>query len=416
MRSVVCGSVVLVSLLFSQGQYIMKQAIILNEGPFGGPVTVGAYDPVSKSYQVFDSVGARFASHVIIDSGYIYVAADSLIIKYNSTTKQKVLSRVVKGVRKLAIWKNELLVTRAEINPLPTYFQVYDKNTFNLIYELSLSERAEGVGVLGDTAYVAINGWGAVGKLARIDLNAQSLIDEIDLGPDGLNPGPVFVSKAQRKVYTVNALNYQNASVSIYDANTGQVSSILLNRPSACVGSVYYLNNIYYQINGYKDIEVFSTTGLVTWDTLFINKSIYGIDIDSINARIWVSETDYQTYGKVIMYSFYGQKIDSFDVGVSPGNFAFEVVEVSGVAEPLNNDKNIFINYDASGDVLSVLWTSEENGDGLLRLTTIDGRELFNKSIRSGVVYNIPLGTLPRSIYTVSIYGDSEVSVKKFVK
>ena len=118
------------SLLFSSvfANPTLRQVVVLNEGPFGGPVTVGSYDPNTHQYNNFATVPAAFASAVIIDGNSIYVAADSLLLQYDLISKQLLHQVTVKGVRELCVWNNQLLVTRADIASLPSYFQVYNKN------------------------------------------------------------------------------------------------------------------------------------------------------------------------------------------------------------------------------------------------------------------------------------------------
>ncbi|MEK6615851.1 MAG: hypothetical protein AABZ32_07045, partial [Bacteroidota bacterium] len=258
----------------SFAQYNLQQVIVLNEGSWGGPVTVGSYNPSTKAYQNFDTLQARFATDVIIDGGFIYVAADTLLVKYDLNTKQKLVVQTGKGIRELAVWKNQLLVTRAEVNPLPSYFQVYDKNTLNFMYELpTVSERCAEVKVVNDTAYIAVNGWGSVGKLAVIDLNAQNENREIDLGPDGVNPENVEVERGNGKIYTVNSLNFADGSVTKYDVPSSSFVNTRLNRTASCSASALYLGNIYFQTSNENKVEVFSTNSLSIWDTLLLNKS-----------------------------------------------------------------------------------------------------------------------------------------------
>ena len=69
--------------VFSQAQNYLHQAIILNEGYFDyqtnqivEPVTIGKYDPISQMYSVVDTLdGMRFASDLIIEGNFYYVAA-----------------------------------------------------------------------------------------------------------------------------------------------------------------------------------------------------------------------------------------------------------------------------------------------------------------------------------------------------
>lgn len=403
----------------AQGQYTLKQVIILNEGKFGGPATIASYDPSTKTYSVFDTIYARFASDVIIDSGYIYAAVDTFLIKYDLNTKQKILSKVVHGVRKLAIWKNQLLVTRAEISPLPTYFQVYDKNTFSLIYELSLTERAEGVKVMNDTAYVAINGWGTVGKLGIIDLNLQGAWVEIDLGPDGLNPEPVFVSKINGKVYTQNNLNWTDASVAIYNPSNGSVTTKKFMRNSGCIASEYYLNNIYFQISGENKIGVFNLNSLSIWDSLEIGKQIYAMGIDSINGRIYVSETDYTTYGKIFIYDFYGNKVDSFNAGITPGYFAFDVRKITGVDDIHSPYGYLFVEYFPQYQKIIIYIPSEiPQNTSSLTVNVIDvmGRKIIDAKTPPNNFLNFDVSKFSNGLYTVILGDGNSLRKASFVK
>ncbi len=397
-------------------QYTLKQVIVLNEGPWGGPVTVGSYNPISKSYQNFDTLNARFATDVVIDSGFIYVAADTLLVKYDLNTKQKLAVQTVKGIREMAIWKNQILLTRAEVSPLPSYFQAYDKNNLNLIYNLStVSERCAEVKVMNDTAYVAVNGWGSVGKLAVIDLNGQTEKREIDLGVNGLNPEAVYVSKVNGKILTQNNLDWSDGSVTKYDVSTNSFVNTRLNRSSGCSSSGYYLNNLYFQASNENKIGVFSATANSVWDSLLINKSIYSIGIDSVNARIYVGTTDYVSSGKVFSYDFFGALVDSFAVDISPSTFAFDVQNTTGISEN-NFDSHLLIYPNPVTDNLNIGFIDAENEKATLTLTDVLGREIFQKQISTNIPTAISLNEISKGIYFLKVKTENKSASKKIVK
>ena len=320
-------------------QSYLHQVIVLNEGPFGGPTSVGAYDPAGKNYQTFDQIDAAFASDVLVKDGFIYVAADSLLIKYDANTLQRLATQQVTGIRELAAWNSHILVSRADIAPLPSYFQAYHTQDLTLAYEITaISERSSQIEVVGDKAYMIVNGWGTVGKIAIIDLMGEQLEQEVDLGPEGLNPEALY--RQQGNLYTVNAMDWTASSVSKYNISGSTVQNQSFYHQSACAGSAMYLNNLYFQpytdttgaaMN--KSLGVINGGSLNLWDTLDVGRSIYGMGIDSMNATIYLGTTDYATYGTVYQYDFYGQALDSFDVEVSPGTFAFDVREVTGIQE-----------------------------------------------------------------------------------
>jgi len=411
-------SVLLITGNLSFAQYTVKQVIVLNQGPYGGPVTVGSYDPATKVYQNFDSLPQlRFASDVKIDNGFIYVAADSMLIKYDLNTKQKLFTQTIQGIREIAVWKNQLLVTRGQTNSLPSYFQVYGKDSLNFIYELTtVSNATEGIKVLNDTAYLAINAfWGTVGKLAVIDLNAGVENREIDLGANGLNPYNVEVERTNGTIYTVNNLNYTNSSVTKYDAVSTTFTNILLNRSNGCSGSTYYGNNIYFQTSGEAKIMEFSTTSLTVWDSLLINKSFLGIAVDSVNSRIYIGNTDYTSYGKVYIYTLYGAIIDSFAVNVSPGNFAFDVRTAAGIQEN-NSSAKLFVYPNPAEDQLYIAFTDAVNQTISLIITDITGREIHRQQIVANVPTTVSIADLSQGVYLIKVETAKGIMIEKIIK
>ena len=129
--------VVFVLCLIYQGvmaQNVVNQVLLLNEGRFDyatgeieTPVTIGSYDPVTSIYSVVDTIeGARFASDIIIDGDYFYVAADTQLLKYDLNTYELLASQSVTGVRNILIVNDNLFVSRGEYGiSFNSYFQIY---------------------------------------------------------------------------------------------------------------------------------------------------------------------------------------------------------------------------------------------------------------------------------------------------
>ncbi len=388
-------------------QQLVRQVIVLNEGPWNGPATIGSYDPQSGIYQNFDTIPARFASDVIIDSGFIYVAADTLLLKYNLLTKQLVAQQTAIGVRELCIWGNQLLVTRAEVANLPSYFLAYDKSNLSFIYELTtLSGRASEVKMLNDTAYVAVNDWGPMGKLAVIDLTNQVLQREVDLGPNGLNPENVEVTNG--KVYTVNSMDWTNASVTTYDAVSTNFNNTLLNRPSGCAASVLHLNTVYFQTAGQNRLVEYSITTSSVFDSLAINQGIYGLGADPVNSLLYAGVTDFSTYGKVYLFDLLGALVDSFDVNVSPGTFAYDIVDITSVSFLTTEDFTLFPNP-ASHDI-----SISTSHAGEYEIVDVTGRVLHAGSFESSFLLDV--SDLNSGLYSLRLITTTGLATIRFMK
>ena len=142
--------VILLSVLLSQvsfAQNYVHQVLVLNEGYFDYttnqsviPPTIGSYDPVTQIYTTVDTIsGARFASDMIINGDYIYVAADNMLYKYDKNDMSLTHSQTVSGIRNLAVWNDKIIVTRGDYDNVTfipilfnSYLQVF--NTSDLKY------------------------------------------------------------------------------------------------------------------------------------------------------------------------------------------------------------------------------------------------------------------------------------------
>lgn len=420
LTAVLCVFALFAAFCSAAAQETLKQVIILNEGKFGGPVIIGSYNPATRIYSNFDTINVKFASDVIVDNKSIYVAADTLLIRYDIETKQRISERTVKGIRELTIWHDQLLVTRGDfVATLPSYFQAYDKNTLNMIYELpNLSTHAAEVKVLNDIAYVAVNGFGTVGKLAMIDLKNQQLQREVDLGADGLNPESVKIEPANGMIYTVNALDYTDASVSTYNSlnATAAPVSTRFHRPASCSGSLYFLNNIYFQTSGQDYIGVYNTTSKTIWDSLMIGKPLYGVGVDRVNGRIYLSQTDFTTYGKVFIYDFFGKAVDSFAVDVSPGTFAFDVRSAGGVEENSDGAGNLLTYPNPVVNEVQIGLLDPRSTTATAMLTDVFGKEILRQEILANTPQTISLETLPTGVYFLTATTGYGSTTRKIVK
>ena len=396
----------------------LSHVIILNEGHYDYvnsiqtvPVTIGSYNPVTHIYTPFDTIqNARFATNVLVDGNYIYAAADSFLIQYDKTTLQRVNMQIVRGIRKMAVWNNQLLLSRGEyLMTFNSYVQIYDKNSLAFIYELNTSSgpqfASENIVVKNDIAYIGINNGfdfgNETGLVGKINLLNQSYIGEIDLGPNGKNPENMML--LGNKIYTVNNRDYTTGSVSELDVINSTTNTVALGTSSGCGASTLGSGYVYYQVSMDTKLTRFSTTTLSNYDTININRNIYGMAFDAINSVIYSGTTDFTTSGWMFRSDAQGTLIDSFQVGVAPGNIAFDINSGLGINSLQNESINIlqiisnpvsqtlqFINksaseipaiyiHDISGKLISVI-KNVSPGKNEINISTIQGGIYFLSS------------------------------------
>lgn len=356
--------ITLVLSLFVSGymysQNYVHQVYVLNEGYFDyqtntilEPVTLGSFNPQSGSYSVVDTIeNMRFASDIIIDADFAFVAADSKILKYNKFTNLLVGSVDCPGVRNLIVSNNYLLATRGEyLTTYDSYLHVYDATSLQLIQAIDTITgpkwAAQNMVVNGSTVYIAVNNgyeWGnEKGIIGQLDLTTLTYGNEIDLGTEGHNPDNMVISGST--ILTVNNKDWSGASVSKLDIATGNVTtSNIASSITGCGTSCLREDNIVYQISGESTLNEWSVLNMIPVGPVSNhNLNYYELAEDQVNNLFYASNTDFFSYGKVYVYDASNNLVTTFDAGVSPGTIAFDVRSAAGLND-LNNSIKIYPN------------------------------------------------------------------------
>lgn len=343
----------LLSCLGVFAQNYVHQVFVLNEGYFDFaaqqqviPVSLGTYDPFSDTYSDVATInGARFASDVEVGNGSVYVAADTLLLKYDKDTYQLQAQVSVPGIRKIAYWNNQILLTRGELGGLSHYFEARSATDLSLQYTIDpadgLSWSCEDIHVENNMAYLAIGNAfdfaNLVGKVGMVDLLNQSLSGTIDLGPNGLNPENIMVKNGE--LYTLNNKDFTSSSISKIDMATAQFNStqdITIN--SGCGASVMADDHIYYQEYNVGKLARYDYGASTIVDTLVNTESYYGLLDDPINDQLYATKTDFTSSGELRILAYDGTVLNSKVISVSAGNLAMDVRSSTGVEDQEAND------------------------------------------------------------------------------
>ena len=361
--------VVFVLCLIYQGvmaQNVVNQVLLLNEGRFDyttgeieTPVTIGSYDPFTSIYSVVDTIeGARFASDMLIDGDYFYVAADTQLLKYDLNTYELLASQSVTGVRNILIVNDNLFVSRGEYGvSFDSYFQIYSKSDLTFISELDTTEgpkwTTQNMVHTDNKLYVAINNgfeWGNEKSLIGVlDLSTLSYLEEIDLGSDATNPDNMMITDDY--IFTVNNKNWSGASFSKVDLSTNSSTTINVSDVSTgCGTSCLRGDKINFQISMDSVLlEWDPATLLSSGNPLGINQNFYELAYDEVNNYLYASETDYSTYGKVHIYDADNNLVSEFDCGVSPGTIVFDVRNTTSIVDYSFNQTQDDVFFDLFG-------------------------------------------------------------------
>jgi len=302
----------------ASAQNYLHQALILNEGyqdyetgQILVPVTVGSYNPVTQQYLSVDTLnGMRFASDLIIDQGYYYVAADTKIFKY------------------------KLIATRGEyLTTYDSYLHVYNTNDLSLVHAFTASEgpqwASQNIVVDGSIAYIAVNNgydWGnEVGIIGKLDMNTLIYGNEIDLGPDGKNPDNLL--KVGSFIYSVNNKDWSGSSVSKIAMDGSSNSTMnLATASTGCGTSALRDDKLVYQISmettlNEFDITIMNNVGPISGHST----NYYELAQEPVSGNLFASETDFFSFGKVHIFDASNSEVTLFTTSVSPGTIVFDI-------------------------------------------------------------------------------------------
>lgn len=403
----------LYSVSTAQQSYV-HQVIFLNEGWFDFvnnelviPPSLGSYDPATGDYDVFAEIPeADFASDVLVDD-VIYVAADEWLITFDKHTYTRLQTKHIPGIRKLALWNDQLLVSRGDyLLFFDSYFQVFDRHTLELLYELDTENgpqyASEGIVVHDDIAYLAINNafvWGEeVGYIGMIDLQNRSYAGELSLGPAGINPDNIML--AENRIYTLNNKDFSSASISAIDILTHDViTHDLVAANSGCGTSTLAKDLIYYMEYGVDKLARFDVHTSEVVDTLTNTHAYYGLIDDKINGRLIATWTDFFSQGIAYILTYEGDVLSSFDVGVSPGNIALDIRMVTGVNDAQWPESAVRVFPNPASDML---FLSAEEMISDVQVTDILG-QLVYRDLPGSASAQLSIRSFPAGVYAIRV-------------
>ena len=402
---------------WASAQSYVNQVLILNEGYYDytnsvivEPVTIGSYNPATHVYQVVDTLnGMRFGSDLVIDGDFYYVAADTKIYKINLNTHAIVATVDCPGVRNLAVYQNKLVATRGEyMTTYDSYLHVYAISDLHLTQAFDTINgpkwASQNIVMDGAMAYVAVNNgyeWGnEKGIVGKLDLNAMTYGNEIDLGVDGKNPDNLV--KSGNYILAVNNKDWSGASVSKIALADNAVSTVNLSTASTgCGTSALRDDKLIYQVSQETVLHQFDYAAMNNVGPIAgIDLNFYELSHDAINDLLYASNTDFFSYGKIYVYDNANAEVTHFNTGTSPGTIVFDVRSQAGVSE---NAITFSVSPNPTADFINV----HSSLEGTVKVLDQTGKEVAYSAAKTINVSGLSNGT-----YFISFNGKCE----KFIK
>ncbi|PKP31438.1 MAG: hypothetical protein CVT99_08830 [Bacteroidetes bacterium HGW-Bacteroidetes-16] len=318
--------------------FTVKQVMIGSGGSYANPadfVELSSYDPVSDQSVNFGTVFTQSVQDMMINDGFLYVAAQDSIAKYNANTFQRIAVTAAVGVNKLAVYQNKLMATFAY--PVTENFvREFDASDLTFLGSIAdISDESAGMLIVGNRLYVAVpGGWtSTTGKMAMIDLDSFELIDEVDLGSEAMGIYNLYL--ANNQIVTVNRSAWGTTTGNLTTINT-DLSDFTHYAYTESIGAGIgvYDNLLYTQMN--------NGIGSVNLETMELEKStvvepfamsIAAAKLDTVNGLFYITTTDYSALGAGFIYNLAGEEQNTFDAGISAEAIAIDYRSSVGVRE-----------------------------------------------------------------------------------
>ena len=295
--SMLTAGMLLVCPFLGAQSFTVKQVMIASGGNYANPddfVELSSYDPVSDQSVNFGTVFTQSVQDVMISDGFLYVAAQDSIAKYDANTFQRLAVTAAVGVNKLAVYQNKLMATFAY--PVTENFvREFDASDLTFLgYIADVSDESAGMLIVGNRLYVAVpGGWtSTTGKLAMIDLDAFELIDEVDLGSEAMGIYNLYLSNNQIVTVNRSAWGTTTGNLTVINTDLSQFTHYTYEE-SIGAGIGVYDNLLYTQMN--------NGIGSVNLETMELEKStvvepfamsIAAAKLDTVNGLFYITTTD----------------------------------------------------------------------------------------------------------------------------
>lgn len=315
---------------------------IINEGPYGsGTGTVSFYSRSGStvSTDIFQTKNSYPLGNVVQSmeiyngKGYIVVnnASKVEIVDASTFASSGVISGLANPRYFLGIDNNKAYVSEWGTTGSGAV-KVVDLTTKAVTTTITTGKGAEAMVKVGNSVYVTCSGgYDNDSVVTVIDATTDAVITSINVGANPKNikvdaNGKIWVLCSGQWNFNFTTLIKPGKLVRI-DAATNTVD---LSLPFASTTSQPFslvINNakttLFYTYNGKIYSQLYTALNLNPSAT--INRNFYGLGIDPSNDYFYASDAgDFSSNGKVVRYTTAGIAVDSFNVGVIPGNFCFK--------------------------------------------------------------------------------------------
>ena len=322
----------------------------VNQGPFNsGTGTISYYNRTTKAVtaDLFQLVNQRPLGNVAQSmqafngKAYIVVNNDAKTEVVNATTfaSTGTITNLAQPRYFVGLNSTTGYISQWGANGLTGSVAVVNLQTNKVTSTIPTGKGAENMLLVGGYLYVACSGGDGIDSVVTvINTTTNTVAGNIWVGP---NPQSLQID-ASGKIWVLCGGEFNSSYTLIEPSQLVRINpftnTVELTLPfNATTASNFYSSatspsnliinpskgTLYYLYNGAVYSQ--STTASTLATTPIINESFYGLGIDSTTNYLYAANAgNYTNNGWVVRFTTTGAKVDSFQVGIIPGNFCFE--------------------------------------------------------------------------------------------
>lgn len=319
-----------------------KGLFITNEGNFMyGNASLSYYNPDTKEVEndVFYRANAialgDVAQSICLHGELAYIVVNNSNVIFAIDSKSFKLKGMIKGLVSPR-YIHFISDTKAYVTDLyEMAITIVNPSTFSIIKKIDLKVKGKNQHPTEQMVqyknFLFINCWSFDNKILVLDTNTDTIVEEIEVP---IQPTSLCIDK-YNKIWTVSDGGFEGSpygheapSLVCIDAETRKIERKFTFKfgdwPSElCMNGT---KDTLYFIN--KDIWRMDTKAKEFPKQAFIasrGTKYYGLTVNPSNGDVYLADAiDYVQRGVVYRYSYKGEEIDRFKVGIIPGSFCFK--------------------------------------------------------------------------------------------
>ncbi len=410
---------------FGQSAYL-HQVFVANGGDFSNPddyVTVGAYEPSTTQFTVFDTIFTQSVQDmVVMDESFVFVAAENELVKYHADSYERLATVQVPGIHELAVgdfpYQDHLIVGKWFGTLDNEYVQVYDANLNLLFTTEEVEGDTDGIYTWDDYFVVANPGpFGSTeGAIHVFNLADLSYIGKIDLGAEGTGISSFFRTNAlgASQLYALGNQGWGSEAAYLFEIDISSMSvestSTLNHGVSSIIdvgdfGEVFYLDwdgNLGYFDLGVDEYNTLATGPFASADISYEHNTIVATDASFSDA------------GNAYVFELDGQASLDFAVGISPEAVALDMRLPSSIEQTTQGLNGLVCYPQPARDQLNIRSDLDLQS---WRITDITAKVILQSNSSWNGFQNLDVSDLRTGVYVLeAVFEKGTISQKIIIE